>query len=112
MCLITYHNGEDDGQEGGLEDPEHSQTYDLDQREQVYPPQRYVTEVGEVGLVLGRHHVQLNSVPELWRTMSQAEEKSKRSEWHRLITCRPIMNHLSQTIGGDLYASELSWLVH
>lgn len=64
-CSITYHNGEDDGQEGGFEDPEHSQTYDLDQCEQVYPPQRNVAEVGEVGLVFGRHHVQLNPVPEL-----------------------------------------------
>lgn len=90
LFFITYHNREDDGQEGGFEDPEHSQTYDLDQCEQVYPPQRNMTEVGEVGLVLGRHHVQLNSVPELWRETRQTEEKSKRSEWHRLITCRPI----------------------
>lgn len=91
---ITYHNRKDDSQEGGFEDPEHSQTYDLDQREQVYPPQRNMAEVGEVRLVLGRHHVQLNPVPELWRmdgTRWQKCERRKRFERHRLIPCRPMV---------------------
>lgn len=65
MYFTTYHNREDDGQEGGFEGPEHSQTCDLDQCEQVYPPQRNMTKVGEIGLVLRWHHVQLNPVPEL-----------------------------------------------
>lgn len=65
VCSFTNHNGEDDGQEGGLQDPENSQTCDLDQREEVHLPQGDVTEVGEVGLVFGWHHVQLNPVPEL-----------------------------------------------
>lgn len=66
----TYHNGKYDCQEGGLEDPEHSQTCNLDQSEQVYPSERNMTQVGEVRLVLGRHHVQLYPVPELWKAMT------------------------------------------
>lgn len=74
MYFVTYHNREDDCQEGGFEDPEHTQTYDLDQCEQVYLPQRNMAKVGVVGLVLGRHHVQLNPVPELWRMMRQGSK--------------------------------------
>lgn len=55
VCSSTNHHGEDDGQEGGFEDPEDGQAGDLDQREEVHPPQRDVAEVGEVRLVLGRH---------------------------------------------------------
>ncbi len=65
MYFSTYHNREYDGQEGGFEDPEDSQTCDLYQCEEVYLPQRNMAEVGEVGLVLGWHHIQLNPVPEL-----------------------------------------------
>lgn len=91
---ITYHNWEDDSQEGGFEDPEHSQTYNLDEREQVDPPQRNVAQEGEIRLVLGRHHVQLDPVPELWRmeeTRWQKCERRKRFEGHELISCRPAV---------------------
>lgn len=71
ICCITYHNREDDGQEGGFQDPEHSQTDDLDQCEQVHSPQRNMTEVRKVWLVLRWHHVQFNPVPELWMMMRQ-----------------------------------------
>lgn len=78
VYFITYHNGEDDGQEGGLEDPEHSQAYDLDQCEEMHLPQGNVTEVREVRLVLGRHHVQFNPVPELWRVMRKGGKWKRR----------------------------------
>lgn len=72
MRIFTHHNREDDGQEGGLQDPKNSQTCDLDQREEVHLPQWNVTEVGEVGLVLGGHQIQFDSVPELQRMRSKS----------------------------------------
>lgn len=61
----THHYWEDDGKEGRLEDPEDSQAHDLDQGEEVDPPQRHVPQEGEVRLVLGRHQVELDALPEL-----------------------------------------------
>ena len=63
--MNKYHDREEDGQNGGLENPKDSQTDDLDQGEEVDPPQRHVTQEREVRLVLGRHHVQLDPLPEL-----------------------------------------------
>lgn len=55
LCSSTNHHGEDYGQEGGFENPEDGQAGDLNQREEVHPPQGDVAEVGEVRLVLGWH---------------------------------------------------------
>lgn len=66
--FCTYHDGEDDGQEGGFEDPENSQAYNLDESEEMNPPQRNVAEIAEVWLVLGWHQEQLDPVPELRNT--------------------------------------------
>lgn len=61
----THHHGEDDGSLGGLDDPQQDQTAQLDDGEEMDLPQRNVTQVDEVGLVLGRHAEQRESVEEL-----------------------------------------------
>lgn len=61
----TYHYWEDDGQEGGLQDPEDGQTDDLDDGEKMDASQRNVTQEGEVRLVFGWHQIQLHTLPEL-----------------------------------------------
>lgn len=53
----THHYWENDGEEGGLEDPEDSQTDYLDQGEQMDASQRNMTQEGEVWLVFGWHQV-------------------------------------------------------
>lgn len=68
FCVSSHHHWEDDGQEGGLEDPEDGETDDLDQGEEVDSSQRDVTQEGEVWLVFGRHEVQLDPLPELTQT--------------------------------------------
>lgn len=47
----TYHDREDDGSHGGLEDPEEGQAHHLQEGEEVDPAQRDVAQVDEVGLV-------------------------------------------------------------
>ena len=64
----THHHWEDDGQEGGLQDPEDGQTDDLDQGEEMDPPQGDVAQEGEVRLVFGGHQIQLDTLPELEQT--------------------------------------------
>lgn len=64
-CVDQDHDGEDDGEEGGFEDPEDGEADDLQQCEQVNSPERNVTQVGVIRLVLRRHQKQLDSVPEL-----------------------------------------------
>lgn len=59
------HDGEDDGEEGGFEDPEHGEADDLQQCEQVNFPERNMAQVGEVWLVLRRHQEKFDPVPEL-----------------------------------------------
>lgn len=61
----THHYWEDDGEEGGLQDPEDSQTDDLNEGEKMDASQRNVTQEGEVRLVFGRHQIQLDPLPEL-----------------------------------------------
>lgn len=62
---VTHHYWEDDGEEGGLQDPEDSQTDDLNKGEKMDASQRNVTQEGEVRLVFGRHQIQLDPLPEL-----------------------------------------------
>lgn len=61
----AHHDWEDDGEEGGLEDPEDGQTRDLDEGEEMDASQRDVTQEGEVRLVFGWHQIQLDPLPEL-----------------------------------------------
>lgn len=63
--MRTNHHGEDDGSLGGLDDPQQDQTAQLDDSEEVDLPQRDVTEIDKVGLVLGRHAEQCEAVVEL-----------------------------------------------
>lgn len=63
----TNHDREDDGHEGGLEDPQDGQTGDLDQREEVDPSEGDVAEIGKVRLVLRGHQIELDPIPELSR---------------------------------------------
>lgn len=62
---LLYHDGEDDGEEGGFEDPEYGQADDLQEGEEMDPPERHVAQVGKVRLVLRWHQEQLDPVPEL-----------------------------------------------
>lgn len=71
-CFSTDHDGEDNGHEGGFEDPEDSQAGNLDQCEEMDPPQGDVAEVGEVRLVLRGHQVELDPIPELSRKQEAA----------------------------------------
>ena len=57
-----YHHGEDDGGGRGLDDPQQHQTCELGHSEEVHLPQRNVTQVDEVWLVLGRHGKQQEAV--------------------------------------------------
>lgn len=59
------HDGEDDGEEGGFEDPEDGEADDLQQCEQVNSPEWNMAQVGVVRLVLRWHQEQLDPVPEL-----------------------------------------------
>lgn len=61
----THHDWEDYGQEGGLEDPEDSQTDNLDKCEEMDASQGDVAQEGKVRLVFGRHEIQLDAFPEL-----------------------------------------------
>lgn len=63
--MFSDHHGEDDGSLGGLDDPQQDQTAQLDDGEEVDLPQRDVTKIDEVGLVLGRHAEQREAVIEL-----------------------------------------------
>lgn len=60
------HDREDDGEEGGFEDPEDGEADDLQQSEQMNSSQRNMTQVGVVWLVLRWHQEQFDPVPELW----------------------------------------------
>lgn len=73
MCSITDHDREDDGHKGGFENPEDSQAGDLDESEEVDPPQGDMAEVGEVRLVLGGHQVELDPIPELSKKQETGE---------------------------------------
>lgn len=42
LAFYTHHDWEDDGEEGWFEDPEDSQTDQLDEGEQVDPAQRHM----------------------------------------------------------------------
>lgn len=64
----TNHHGEDDGSLGGLDDPQQDQTAQLDDGEKMDLPQRDVTEIDEVGLVLSWHAEQREAVEELQKT--------------------------------------------
>lgn len=61
----THHYWEDDGEEGGLQDPEDGQADDLNEGEKMDASQRNVAQEGEVRLVFGRHQIQLDPLPEL-----------------------------------------------
>lgn len=63
--FYAHHDWEDDGKECGFEDPEDSQTDQLDEGEQMDPPERHMPQEGEVWLVLGWHQVELDALPEL-----------------------------------------------
>lgn len=65
MVLGGYHDGEDDGGHGGLEDPQQRQAQGLDEGEEVDASLRDVAQVDEVRLVLGGHQEQLQPVHEL-----------------------------------------------
>lgn len=64
---VTYHDREDDGSHGGLEDPEQGQAHHLQEGEEVDPAQRDVAQVDEVGLVFQRHQEQLQTIHKLRR---------------------------------------------
>lgn len=52
---MSHHDREDDGSHGGLEDPEQSQAKDLHKSEEVDLPERNVSQVNQVRLVLRWH---------------------------------------------------------
>lgn len=66
-----YHHGEHDRCSRDLDDPEHHQTGELHQGEDVDLPQRHVAQINQIRLVLGRHTKQLDSVKELQRKREQ-----------------------------------------
>lgn len=63
--VARYHDGEDDGSHGGLEDPQEGQAQGLDEGEEVDASLWDVAQVDEVRLVLGGHQEQLQPVHEL-----------------------------------------------
>lgn len=65
---VSYHDGEDDGSHGGLEDPQQSQAEDLDEGEEVDLPERNVSQVNQVGLMFRRHQKQLKTIHKLQKT--------------------------------------------
>ena len=71
MSRCTHHHGKDDGSSGGLDEPEQNQTAELDDGEEVHLPQRYVPEIDEVWLVLGRHAEKSETVKELEKINQQ-----------------------------------------
>lgn len=66
-CSGHYHHGKNNSCCRGLDDPEQHQTCELHQGEDVDLPQRHVAQIDQIGLVLGRHAEQLDSVEELRR---------------------------------------------
>ena len=65
-CVNLYHEWEGDGCVFDLlDDPEQHQTHQLDDGKDVNSPQRYVTQVGVVWLVLGRDQEQHDTVHQL-----------------------------------------------
>lgn len=62
---MSYHDGEDDGGDGGLQDPQEGQAQGLDEGEEVDASLGDVPQVDQVGLVLGGHQEQLQAVHEL-----------------------------------------------
>lgn len=71
ISRFTYHHGKDDGSSGGLDEPEQNQTAELDDGEEVHLPQRYMSEIDEVWLVLGWHAEKRDAVKELEKINQQ-----------------------------------------
>lgn len=65
-----YHHRKDDGGSGRFNDPEEHQAGELDEGEQVNLPQRNMSQVDEVWLVLSWHPKQLQPVEELSKDRS------------------------------------------
>lgn len=65
MCLWTRHHGENNSGGWRLDDPEQHEAGELGDSEQVNLPQGDVAQVDKVGLVLGGHAEQLQTVKEL-----------------------------------------------
>lgn len=74
------HDGEDDGKEGGFEDPEDGKADDLQQCKQMNSPEWNMAQVRVVWLVLRWHQEQLDPVPELWhkRTNESIIQQNKK----------------------------------
>lgn len=72
-ALVSHHDRENDGRHGGLEDPEQRQAQDLDEGEEVDLPEGDVPQVHQVGLVLGRHQQQLETIHELQESEAARE---------------------------------------
>lgn len=64
---MSHHDGEDDGGNSGLQDPQEGQAQGLDEGEEVDASLGDVPQVDQVGLVLGGHQEQLQAVHELKR---------------------------------------------
>lgn len=73
--LSAHHDRENDGRHGGLEDPEQRQAQDLDEGEEVDLPEGDVPQVHQVGLVLGRHQQQLETIHELQESEAARETR-------------------------------------
>lgn len=68
---MSHHDREYDGSHSGLEDPEQSQAQDLDEGEEVDLSEGDVSQVDQVGLMLGRHQEQLETIHELQVTETE-----------------------------------------
>lgn len=62
---VSYHDREYDRSHGGLEDPEQSQAKDLKECEEMDLPERNVSQVHQVRLMLRRHQKQLQTIHKL-----------------------------------------------
>lgn len=82
LCCVTshYHHGKHYSCCRRLNDPQQHQTGELHQGEAVDLPQRHVAQVDQIGLVLGRHAEQLDSVKELQRQQEKKRLIKKRKK--------------------------------
>lgn len=62
---VSYHDGEYNSSHSGLEDPQQSQTKDLDEGEEMNLPKGNMSQVNQVRLMLRRHQKKLETIHKL-----------------------------------------------
>lgn len=63
--MFTYHHRKDNGSPGGLDNPQKNETAELNYGKEVHLPQRYMSQVDEVWLMLSWHTKQREAIKEL-----------------------------------------------